>query len=386
MRRALWPIWLCLVLCASWPSGCGCNDDDPFWEGGDADGGGPDGLGDAVPDADANVDVPHPDLTDDDICDEQDFEIHHEIVRLMLLLDQSSSMHGTPWDGATAALTALLVNPAFYDMHFGLDAFPDGFPGFWSTCMDATYLNPFPCLNCVGDDCGTLAAPQVPIAPQYESATAIIAHMTDAFYPPPCTNTPLVDQMAYYATGPAAAGAPQLFLEEGSNYLVVISDGEDTCYDGSAASALSTLTTQILTDHGIKSFAIGFGSTSGDMAAQLNAIASSGGTSFSTFLHADDGAELEAALAEIASDVLTCRYVIDDLAPSADPELVNFYEAGVTDPIPYDEGCTETTGSGWHWFDTDHTTVEFCGDYCARIKDGTLTEISATFGCETFII
>jgi hypothetical protein len=120
------------------------------------------------------------------------------------------------------------------------------------------------------------------------------------------------------------------------------------------------------------------------MASELNAIASNGGTSFTSFLVAEDGASLEAALDEIASDVLTCRYVLDAVAPSADPELVNFYIDEVI--VPYDEGCSETTGSGWHWYDDEHTTVEFCGDYCADIKDGLTDDISATFGCDSFII
>jgi hypothetical protein len=239
-------------------------------------------------------------------------------------------------------------------------------------------------MRCTGDDCGTQAPPQVPPAPQYITASNIIAHMNDSFYPPVCSNTPLVDQMAYYATGDGPVAVPELYGDDGSNYLVVISDGEDTCSSGSPASQLGDYTTQILDEHGIKSFAIGFGSTSGGMASQLNAIASNGGTAYTSFLPAEDGAALEAALDDIASDVLTCRYVIDAVAPSADPELVNFY---INDEIvPYDEDCTETTGSGWHWYDDAHTTVEFCGDYCALIKDGEADSISATFGCSSFII
>ena len=149
-------------------SGCGCNEDDsPFW----------DGITDTQVDpstdmlTDHPVDTvyetpPVPDVTTDDICDEQDFDIHHEIVRLMLLLDQSSSMNGSPWNEATAALTALLENPAFHDMYFGLDAFPDGYPGAWSACADATWANPFPCMRCTEDSCGTAFEPQVPLLPQ----------------------------------------------------------------------------------------------------------------------------------------------------------------------------------------------------------------------------
>jgi hypothetical protein len=360
-------------------AGCGSEGEQTLWDGNPDNGG--DGPGDGLADVPDGQDVPapeQPDGTSDLVCDEQEFDIHHEIVRLMLLLDQSVSMQGTKWSQATAALQALLENPAFYEMQFGLDAFPDGYPGFWMDCGVA-------CLRCMEDGCGTLAPPQVRVAPQYISARDIIAHMTDPAYPQFCSNTPLVNQMEYYATGPGPVDAPEMYMDDGSNYLVVISDGEDHgCFSGDPVSALASATERNLADHDLRSFAIGFGSTTGEMAAELDAIASNGGTSYTTFLHAEDGPALEAALTDIASEVITCRYVIDAVAPSADPDLVNFYIDGVI--VPMDEDCTETSGSGWHWYDADHTTVEFCGDYCTSIKNGEVGSISATFGCTTVII
>jgi hypothetical protein len=333
------------------------------------------------PAADNGSDVVQPEpgeVIDERICDEQNFQVHHEIVRLMLLLDQSSSMMGSSWSQATDALRTLLENPAFVDMYFGLDAFPDGYPGFWSDCGVL-------CFRCQADECGTLAPPQVPVAIHDTSAPAIIAHMNDPQYPQLCTFTPLVDQMAYYDAGPGPTDAPEIYDPDGSNYLVVISDGEDEgCFDGDPASSLAAHTSSILATHDIRSFAIGFGSTSGTLAAELNAIAANGGTSFTTFLHAEDGPSLAAALESIASTVITCDYVLDDVSPSADPDKVNFYLDGVV--VPMDEGCSEDSGTGWHWVDDEHTTVEFCGDKCAAIKNGEIGSISATFGCPTILI
>jgi hypothetical protein len=338
--------------------------------------------GDAPPDS---VDLPSDpttewdtvDFTDDAICAEDEFSISRATVRLMLLLDQSSSMTGSKWTQATDALEALLRNPAFYDMHFGLDAFPDGYPGFWTDCGTL-------CLRCREDECGTLAPPQVAVGPQYETATHIINHMNDSSYPQFCTFTPLVNQMEYYDTGPGPTDAPEMYLDDGDNYLVVISDGEDEgCFSGDPVSSLGTHTSNILDDHGLKSIAIGFGSTSGSMAAELNAIASNGGTDFTTFLHAEDGSALEAALDEIASTVITCTYVLDDPGPSADPTKVNFYLDG--EVVPMDEDCTEDSGSGWHWV-VEYTTMEFCGDICDAIKAGEFETITATWGCDTILI
>jgi hypothetical protein len=340
-----------------------------------------DGEGGADADADADVgaeDRAAPDYGYDTVCDEQIFDMHHEIVRLMLLLDQSSSMTGSSWSAATSALETLLTNPAFEDMYFGLDAFPDGYPGDWADCGPL-------CGRCNEDKCGTLFPPQVAVAINDVSSPAIIAHMNDSRYPQFCTFTPLANQLAYYATGPGPTEAPEIYATDGDNYLLVVSDGEDEgCFSGDPVSSLAASTRTILETHRIKSFAIGFGSTSGTLASELNAIASNGGTTFTTFLHAEDGPGLAAALESIASSVITCDYVLDAVEPTADPEVVNFYVDGTV--VPMDASCTETSGNGWHWLDDAHTTVEFCGDYCTQIRGGTVGTITATFGCPTILL
>jgi len=355
---------------------------------------------DENPGADGSPDAPEvtedtswevSDVPDDQVCAEQELSVFRKETKIMLLLDQSSSMMGAKWDQATDALTALLENPLFATYYFGLDAFPDGYPGFWAACADATMLNPFPCMHCPEDECGTLAPPQVQVMIHGSSAPLIIDHMNDPDYPQVCTFTPLVNQMAYYDTGPGETEAPEIYDPGSNNYLIVISDGEDEgCYDGSPSSALADHTSSILDEHGIKSIAIGFGSTSGSMSSELNAIASNGGTPYTTFLEAEDGGALEAALVDIASTVATCVYVLDDPGEGADETNVNFYvnDGSGGDPvvIPRDEGCTEDSGAGWDWVGDDYTTVVFCGDYCASILDGTIGDITATFGCPTILI
>ncbi len=317
----------------------------------------------------------------DGICDDDQVDIHKQIVRVMILLDQSGSMfQDGRWEGATSALTALLVDPEFSEMYFGLDAFPDGNPGHWWNCG-----RDVGCYSCPDDMCGTLDPPQVALALQPASAPFILAHMGDDLYPAFCGYTPLVNQFEYYATGPGRTVVPDLYADDGDGYLVVISDGQDEgCFDGDPVSALTSTVQGLVTEQGIRSIAIGFGDITGGMAEELDAIASSGGTPFDTFLPAEDGPALQAALLSIAGVVNTCRYVLDEVAPSASPELVNFYVDG--EIVPMDPSCSETVGDGWHWFDDAHTTVEFCGDLCARIKAGDVDAIGATFGCSTFII
>ena len=357
---------------------CSAGDDDNH--------GVPDGSdtshGDGAADADApRDDIVIPDTGDDNVCDEQDFAFHHEIVRIMILLDQSNSMRGANWTAVTTALEGLLSDPAVDDMYFGLDAFPDGSPGHWEGCpaLCAT-------VACMNDSCGYQDPPQVPIDIGSVSREQIVAHMGDPFYPHFCANTPLVNQVDYYDTGAGPTDVPLLYSDEGDNYILVVSDGEDAnCFEGDPVSALATHAESLRTTHDIRSFAIGItGVTTGALAEQLNAIAAHGGTAFTTFLPANDAAALTDALATIASSVITCEYVLDDPGPMADPGLVNFYLDG--DPVPRDPDCTEDVGAGWDWVDAEHTTVRFCGDYCTRIRSGTIGEISAMFGCTTIII
>jgi hypothetical protein len=361
---------------------CGQPDDDGNGGRDARDGAGDDGTAGA--DADADADAPAEvrdfgEAVDGPVCDEQDFEFHHEIVRIMILLDQSSSMIGSSWTAVTTALETLLDDSAFIDMYFGLDAFPDGYPGGWADCGAL-------CLRCMNDSCGILFPPQVPVDICYRSRDAIIDHMNDPAFPPVCSNTPLVNQLEYYDTGDGPTTAPEMYDAEGSNYLLVVSDGEDAnCYTGDAVAALAAHAESLRTTRDIRSFAIGItGTTTGTMADQLNAIASHGGTAFTTFLRADDEAGIADAFRSIASSVITCTYVLDAPEPTADPELVNFYLDGTV--VPQDPGCTEDSGAGWDWTDAGHTTIHFCGDYCTQVRSGSIGTITATFGCSTILI
>jgi len=355
-------------------SGCSAEDGPSFDSSAETDAP-PDGI-DAI---DTATDTNHetPDLNDDLVCAESDFEIRRETVRIMLLLDQSSSMIGAPWTEVTDALEAMLADPMLFSLHFGLDAFPDGYPGFWTDCGAL-------CVRCMADSCGYEAPPQVPVGPHSTTAPLIIGHMNNPDYPQFCTSTPLVNQMEYYDTGAGPTESPDVYMDDGQNYLLVVSDGYDeNCFSGDPVSALTTHTRSIRDTHGIRSFAIGYHDITSEMEAQLNAIASNGGTSYTSYIPATDGPALEAALTEIMGTVITCVYVLEDPGPIADHTNVNFYDG--PDIIYMDPDCTETSGDGWHWL-VEYTTVEFCGPTCEAIKSGEISSLRATWGCPTEII
>jgi hypothetical protein len=402
-RRTLLPTALAL---AATTFACSPPDDTVTDYVGPRDDGGGETAADGDADADAETEVEveaeaGPDISTDISCDDQDFPISMEPVRVMLLLDQSSSMSGSlpwaasHWDEATAGLNHLLSDPVSRNFIYGLDAFPDGTVEYFEECYDACCADPV-CLMTQMMRCMAMAAtcnrncsidlpPIVPLAPSVESGPAISAYMAYEFLPGSFTSTPLLRQMEWYRdSGPTAV--PEFFDDEGASYIVVVSDGADTCDDtsdppepGPVIDGLAAATRTLLSTHGIKSFAIGFGDTSGSMADELNAVAANGGSPFTTFFPVDDPTALVEAFDRISSEIVSCIYDIEEPDATADPEAVNFYFDG--EVVGFDDPCE----NGWHWTDDTHRQVEFCGTACEQLKDGEVESIGAVFGCATIL-
>ncbi|NMC70899.1 MAG: hypothetical protein GYA57_12665 [Myxococcales bacterium] len=353
-------------------------------------------------DADADGDVEGgPDLSTDITCDEQDFPIAMEPVRVMILLDQSSSMSSTlpwatsHWEEATAGLNHLLSDPVSRNFIYGLDAFPDGDLAYFERCYDECCADPV-CIATQMMRCMALGAscdrgcavdlpPIVALAPAAESGPAISAYMASEFLPGTFTSTPLLRQMPWYRDqGPTVV--PEFFDDEGASYIVVVSDGADTCDDtgdppdpGPVIAGLAAATRALYETHGIRSFAIGFGDTSGSMADELNAIAANGGSPFTSFFPVDDPTALVEAFDRISSEIVSCVYDIEEPDATADPDAVNFYFDG--EVVGFDDPCE----NGWHWTDDTHRQVEFCGTACDELKSGEVETIGARFGCATIL-
>jgi len=115
-------------------------------------------------------------------------------------------------------------------------------------------------------------------------------------------NTPLYDALAQF-TDPVVA---PLFKDENApSYLVLLSDGQDTCgmngnmMDPVEPADLAAITSELLDDHGIQTYVIGIGE--GIDPAQLEAIAVSGGTELDDYLPALNQKDIEDAFEEILS-------------------------------------------------------------------------------------
>ncbi len=315
-----------------------------------------DGAADADSDSDDDADG------DSDICDALEFDIEVVPPRMMILLDGSPSMaDNDKWDTATGAISDL-VETWFEQIHFGFDVFPSSG-------------------NCNVD---------VPVVMDVDTSAfgsiAVIGKMPGG---PTGGSTPLYCGIANFLD---PTYAPVFSSTEVNSYLVVVSDGSDLCgkgcctigtdcrLPGNSAPVFAELATDLLNgDNPIMTFSIGLGEEDEE---DLNAIASNGGTGFSQYFPAKNASALNAAFADIADQTVSCTYNFSKLEPGADRNQINVYFDNTV--VGYDENCVK--GKGWNWVDSEHTEIEFCEQACESLKSGNVSEVLATFGCETIVV
>jgi plastocyanin len=314
---------------------------------GDGDTSGGDGDGDGDGDSDGDTDTGTG-------CESQDMPFEVTPVKVMVLEDYSSSMDGNKWTNGKNALLAVLNQWKGKQIEFGLDLFPDD------------------------GDCG-VGYLQADTSPDAGVTDAIINWLDKQGANAPSGNTPMYAAMNNYTN---TAWAPAFHDKTYPSYLMLISDGEETCGDGS--EDYGALAATLRDQYGIKTFAVGFGG--GAPVATLDAIASNGGTSITTYIPAKDTATLLDAFSKISGDIVGCSYDIDTSNPNVDPDKINFFFDGKT--VPFNPDCNTTPPGpdvGWRWTDSTHTTVEFCSQTCQKLKDGEVTEVHAEFGCPSAV-
>lgn len=309
-----------------------------------------DSTGDGGSDVDTDADTDADDDDDSHNCGEADFPIEILPIRLMILQDMSGTMTetlgtDTKWNIAKGALTEMLQRLKGQGMLFGFDIFPDGSDSDNFCGVD------YPVMK----DCAL------------DNEDAIVGLMSGL---KPAGNTPLGKAMESFAL--KQDYAPGFTNAKSNKYLLVVSDGKDSCYYGSV-DKLTEVTETLLNEHRVRTFVIGFGT--GADPEQLNAIAAAGGTDFKEYFDAQSSADLKAALDEISSSIVSCYYDVQQPDQEYDPEKVNFYFDGKV--VGWDPDCEK--GQGWTWTTDAENEVMFCEESCSKLAD--VDKISVEFGC-----
>ncbi|HEX5655917.1 MAG TPA: hypothetical protein VFX59_01930 [Polyangiales bacterium] len=187
--------------------------------------------------------------------------------------------------------------------------------------------------------------------------------------------TPVADPLNYYLTHDTALSDPNT-----TNYLVLISDGNDNCYgnfwagEADKVNAYQKLARELVKKN-IRVLPIGFNGaseqqmlTGGALATDfvaLNTIAANGGTGVETAFAADDPAQLTQAFATVAQRLGSCRFQVPAVsAASVNPFALTFALNGV--PVARDRGAKE----GWNFVRGETSEVEFYGQACQAVRAG----------------
>jgi hypothetical protein len=153
------------------------------------------------------------------------------------------------------------------------------------------------------------------------------------------------------------------------NYLLLITDGAETCNGDNANTAQRI---RDMAAMGINTFVVGFGGAID--AAALDSFAVAGGVpnvgGSSSYFQADSAAQLETALGAILQRVVGCDFALA-MAPT-DPAMVWAFLD--------DEMVDRDMPDGWV-LDTATNTVTFMGAACGRLQAGTARDIDVVFGC-----
>jgi len=271
-------------------------------------------------------------------CEGEQFVAEAVPPNVLIVLDKSGSMDDPvagqrKWDTAVSAVESLLAQHGD-EIRFGLMLYPYG-----------------------RNSCG---AGSVRVNVDDGTASDIVAALRASG---PSGNTPIG------ATLDAAFDYAPLEDVTRSNYVLLLTDGEETCEgDGeAAAAALRAKTPEV------KTFVVGFGG--GVDARVLNAMAEAGGTALqgsTKYYQADDAASLASAFADIGGAVLSCSYALSGTPDNAGSIFVYFDG----ERVPLDA----SHASGWD-YDADTNQVTFYGSACQGLRDGTVKDLVIVNGC-----
>lgn len=356
------------AVCAT---GCG-GDRDLQSSGGFLDG----GLGGSI---DASLDARRPGVQPIDAtipnttppCESERFSLRPTSVNVVVAIDGSKSMT-TFWPQVRDAVADMMS--ANKNIKVGADL-------YWADVVESVEEG-FKRINACGDTQHKLLEPGL-------DNSAKLGELFGTEPPGPGVAfwdfTPVADPLNYYLVNPTSLSDPST-----TNYLVLISDGNDNCFGSFFAGETEKRLTyeklaRELVKKNIRVLPVGFNAQSdqvnldgspvvSDFAA-LDTIALHGGTGLDKALAADDPEQLKAAIETVSQRIVSCRFQVPGALEGAasgvsdiNPFALNFI---VDDRVvPRDRSQRE----GWNFVQGNVSEVEFFGASCAAVRGGARLE------------
>jgi len=193
--------------------------------------------------------------------------------------------------------------------------------------------------------------------------------------------TPVADPLNYYLVNTTPLSDPKT-----TNYLVLISDGNDNCFGnfwaGEADKRLAyEKLSRELVKKNVRVLPIGFNAASdqvnldgspvtSDFGA-LDTIAQFGGSGLDKALAADDPEQLKVAIEAVAQRIVSCRFQIPaalDPAQNVNAFALEFLLNGL--PVARDRAEKQ----GWNFVEGQLSEVEFFGQSCQAVRAGVKLE------------
>jgi hypothetical protein len=295
---------------------------------------------------------------------------------IYIMLDQSGSMQGNPWNEVTSAIESFVSQPlsgvSVGLQYFGLPAAGGGGYGGNDSCVVSDYATP---------SVEIAALPGVASAIQ----TSIKAHS-------PSSMTP---------TGVALQGAVnhcQSWATAHPGHVVVAllaTDGEpNECTGGTIAGVESVAAAGLSGTPKVLTFVIGV-NDSGTSLSNLNGIAAAGGTTSAFMVTTGTGAATTAFLAalnKIRGSALGCQYAIPP-AEGGIPDygkvnVVYTPSSGTKETVPNVTNAAACPSSGDAWYYDNNqspTEILLCSSTCTKVQADSSGEVSVVVGCATII-
>jgi MYXO-CTERM domain-containing protein len=306
-------------------------------------------------------------ITDFEACAETSQEATLVPVNMLLMVDTSGSMADDgKWDATSAAFTTFFQDASSSSLQVALRFWPEG------QCDD---------MACDVDACAT---PTVAVGPLTDGGHR--QDLIDAF----AAVVPEGPTPMSAALEGAAQWARARQMDVGNSeqvVIVLVTDGEPNgCNE--AIGAISGVAGDAFTMDGIPTFAVGI---EGSLEADMNAIATAGGTDAGFFIGAANAeTELLAALQEIAGKSVDCSFPVPEATDPGsvlDPRLVRVEYTpqgqSASDLIDKTDGADDCGQGGWYYDDpVAPTTITLCPSTCSEVQSDEEAQLAIALGCE----